>query len=201
MRGEFVERRRHRGFDLRFRFADSFELADFRARSLQRFDRGVERAAVFAFEARQFLKTVVDFLETRGIGLDFRRIRSERARGFLEIRAGRLDHLECVAKFRIERRRVHQARLGSRNCVGRRAVGAVERLLGFKRGAGELACVGEHGSLLRERFIFAGDEAGAFEFGRAEPGQFEQVGAFAFAAVQFLQARLDSFRARETLAI
>ncbi len=109
--------------------------------------------------------------------------------------------LECVAEFRIERRRVDEARLGARNCVGRRAVGAVERLLGFERGSGELACVGEHGSLLRQLFIFAGDETGAFEFGRAEPCELEQIGAFTLAAIQFLQARLDFFCARVAFAI
>ena len=42
MRDEFVERGRHRGLDLRFRLADSFELANLGARSLQGLERGVD---------------------------------------------------------------------------------------------------------------------------------------------------------------
>ena len=201
MRDEIVERRRHRGFDLRLRLADSFELADFGARSLQRLERGVDRAAVFALEPGQFLQAVVDFLEPRGIRLDFRRVGAERARRLFEIGARRLDHLERVAKFRIERGGFEQARLGARDGVGRGAVGAVERLLGFERGGGELAGVGEHGSLARQRFIFAGDEAGALEFGRAEPREFQQVRAFAFAAAQFMKASADFFARGVAFAI
>jgi hypothetical protein len=42
MRGELVERGGHCGFDLRFRLANSFELANLGARSLQRFERRVD---------------------------------------------------------------------------------------------------------------------------------------------------------------
>src|SRR5271169_4506425 len=42
MGGELVERGRHRGFDLRFRLADTFELANLGARSLQRIERRVD---------------------------------------------------------------------------------------------------------------------------------------------------------------
>ena len=42
MPGEFVERRRHRGLDLSFRLADSFELANLGPRSLQRLDSAID---------------------------------------------------------------------------------------------------------------------------------------------------------------
>src|SRR5271155_3349007 len=42
MYGEFVERGGHRGFDLRFRLADSFKLANLGARSFQCFERRVD---------------------------------------------------------------------------------------------------------------------------------------------------------------
>ncbi len=74
-------------------------------------------------------------------------------------------------------------------------------MLSLERRVGELACVGEHRSLARKRFIFARDEAGAFEFRRAKSCELQQIRAFTFAPVQFLQACANFFGARVAFAI